>query len=685
MSEKRRPIRKKLQTMVLTISLASLLLTSTMGIFSMIFIKSDSEAVLTNQMELRLQNVVTSRARMAEMELERYAGYVQDFSNYLHELYVNRGSLSGRYVSPISAANANVYAMQRSFSSHNISIEDVREEMLLLGNVEYIWKANMAEHKNVIKTMYLGTGDGLMLSYDDKSQLALPENGDEDFYYDYLTSIWYQRAERNRKLCFTDIYLDAFGRGMTITCAAPFYNEKNEFVGVVAMDIQINDLYRNIVELNMGEGAYAFLLDRDGTLIEPATPDEKNTRNIYSDRGIGPEVSSHLLRNKSGITLSREGVYYAYAPISAADWKLCLRVPDALALAPVRSINRNIIITIFLFLCAFVVVITLVAMGSREFSDRLTGPIAELKRDVERISDGDLEYRARMYDNDEIGDLAQSFNNMAVSMKEYILDFAEVTAERERIGAELNIATKIQEDLLPCIFPPFPDRGEIDIYATMTPAKEVGGDFYDFFLVDADHLAVVIADVSGKGVPAALFMAIAKTLIKNRAQMGGTPSEILGAVNDQLCEESKAELFVTVWMGILDLSTGRMAASNAGHEYPALKRRGGAYHLMKLPNSPAVATLEGMKFREDHFTLNPGDCLFLYTDGVAEATRVEGEEEKLYGTERMIEALSRHGEEPVNELLVSMKHEVDVFVGDSPQFDDLTMLALQYYGKEGKP
>ncbi len=682
MNTKRRPIRKKLQAMVLTISLASLLLTSTMGIFSMVFIKSDSEVALTRQMELDLHNLVISKAKLAKSELGKYASCVQTFATYIHELYRDRGSLTKRYVTPINMANANVYAMQRCLSSREVSMKDVWEEMLLLGNIEYFWKSVMNENKGVVKTIYLGTKGGLMLSYDDQSQIALPAEGDIDFYYDYLSSVWYRKAERERKLCFTDIYQDALGRGMTITCAAPFYDVKDEFAGVVAMDIQINDLYHAIVDLDLGKGAYAFLVDREGNLIDPTATDEKNARNIYYDKDIGLSVSGQILKNKTGISLSRDGTYYAYTPIPITGWKLCVRVPETTILTPVRSMNRSILVTILLFLGAFTVIITLVALGSREFSDRLTGPISELERDVERISDGDLEYRAKIYDNDEIGDLAQSFNNMAVSMKEYILDFAEVTAERERIGAELNIATKIQEDLLPCIFP---DRGELDIYATMTPAKEVGGDFYDFFPIDFDHIALVIADVSGKGVPAALFMAIAKTLIKNRSQMGGTPAEILGAVNDQLCEESKAELFVTVWLGILEISTGKMAAVNAGHEYPALKRRGGAYHLMKLPNSPAVATLEGMRFRENHFTLNHGDCLFLYTDGVVEATRVENEKEELYGTERMIEALSRHGEEPVDELLVSMKREVDAFIGDSPQFDDLTMLALKYYGKEGKP
>jgi sigma-B regulation protein RsbU (phosphoserine phosphatase) len=187
-----------------------------------------------------------------------------------------------------------------------------------------------------------------------------------------------------------------------------------------------------------------------------------------------------------------------------------------------------------------------------------------------------------------------------------------------------------------------------------------------------------MADVSGKGVPAALFMVIAKTLIKTRSQMGGTPSEILADVNRQLCEGNEADLFVTVWIGILDVSTGHVAASNAGHEYPAIYRAGGGYELFKTKQSPAVATMEGLKFRQSEFDLNPGDNLYIYTDGVAEATNSDDE---LYGTDRMIDALNQTIGMSAKDITLSMKKSVDDFTGDAPQFDDITMLSLRYFGK----
>ncbi|SDB24500.1 SpoIIE family protein phosphatase [Butyrivibrio sp. INlla16] len=279
---------------------------------------------------------------------------------------------------------------------------------------------------------------------------------------------------------------------------------------------------------------------------------------------------------------------------------------------------------------------------------------------------------------DEIGMLAKSFGEMITELEDYMVNLQKVTAEKERIDADLSIASQIQADMLPKIFPPFPDREELDIYATMTPAKEVGGDFYDFFLVDENHIALVIADVSGKGVPASLFMVIAKTLIKNRLQMGEEPGEALYNVNNQLCEGNDAELFVTVWAVVIDLTTGDALEANAGHEYPAFRRGNGSYELIKTKHSPAVATMEGLKFRQSEFHLDPGDRLFVYTDGVTEATDANLE---LFGEQRLIDALNRNPDASPTELLPAVKKEIDEFVGEAPQFDDITMLSFIYRGK----
>ena len=282
---------------------------------------------------------------------------------------------------------------------------------------------------------------------------------------------------------------------------------------------------------------------------------------------------------------------------------------------------------------------------------------------------------------DEVELLADSFRKMEEDMISYIREFMKATAEKERIGAELNVATQIQADMLPRIFPAFPERKEFDIYATMTPAKEVGGDFYDFFLVDDDHLAMVIADVSGKGVPAALFMVIAKTLIKNHAQNRETPGEVFTQTNAQLCEGNDAGLFVTAWMGVLEISTGKFVYVNAGHNPPLLKRAGGQYEWLKSRPGFVLAGMEGIRYRENTLELMPGDTLYLYTDGVTEAT---SSAQELYGEERLQAALNEASELPVSQLLPRIKNCIDTFVGDAEQFDDITMLGLQYHTRGEK-
>ena len=250
------------------------------------------------------------------------------------------------------------------------------------------------------------------------------------------------------------------------------------------------------------------------------------------------------------------------------------------------------------------------------------------------------------------------------------------SSARQRIETELNVATQIQSDMLPRIFPAFPERREFDIYASMTPAREVGGDFYDFFLLDRDRLAMVIADVSGKGVPAALFMVVTKTLLKNAVQTGLSPKEALEKVNNQLCENNEAEMFVTVWLGVYEISTGKLTAANAGHEYPAICRAGGSFELLKDRHGFVLAGMENVRYREYELEIGVGDTLFVYTDGVTEATDGSG---NLYGTDRMLAALNqnqKHKPGP-EELLHQIKTDIDRFVDTAPQFDDITMLSIQ--------
>ena len=278
---------------------------------------------------------------------------------------------------------------------------------------------------------------------------------------------------------------------------------------------------------------------------------------------------------------------------------------------------------------------------------------------------------------DELENLALVMADMENDLADYEEHLTEVVAEKERIGTELGLATRIQADMLPNIYPAFPDRPEFDVYATMTPAKEVGGDFYDFFLIDDNHLGLVMADVSGKGVPAALFMMASKILIANHAMNGKSAAEVLETVNEQICSNNREEMFVTVWFGILDTRTGLIRAANAGHEYPVMKKPGGQFELIKDKHGFVIGGMAGMKYKEYELQMEPGSKLFLYTDGVPEATNSENE---LFGTDRMVEALNKASEGSTYDVLGSVSDAIKNFVQDAPQFDDITMLCLDFIG-----
>ncbi len=279
----------------------------------------------------------------------------------------------------------------------------------------------------------------------------------------------------------------------------------------------------------------------------------------------------------------------------------------------------------------------------------------------------------------EFEELADSFNQMSREVKDYIDRLSQITAEKERIGAELDVANRIQASMLPCIFPAFPDRKEFEVYASMDPAKEVGGDFYDFFMVDEDNLAVVVADVSGKGIPAALFMVIGKTLIKDHSTPGKDLGKVFTEVNEILCESNSEELFITAFLGVLNLKTGNFRYVNAGHEIPFIAKKNEKFKPHKVRAGFVLAGLDGIKYKADEIQLEPGDKFFQYTDGVTEAT---DKDNKLYGMKRLEKTLSALSDQRPTEILHEIKKDIDTFVGEAPQFDDITMLCFEYKGEE---
>lgn len=310
-------------------------------------------------------------------------------------------------------------------------------------------------------------------------------------------------------------------------------------------------------------------------------------------------------------------------------------------------------------------------------------PLRSVKETMDEYTDTKeseqvLQHLKRIKSRNEIGSLANDLGDMIVEIDDHLEKIKTITAENERINAELDIARKIQADMLPRNFPAFPDNPEIDVYATMDPARHVGGDFYDFFMTDENHVALMVADVTGKGVPAALFMVVAKTLLKYRTIMGGRPADILSDVNNRLREGNEANLFVTVWLAIIDIRTGEGIAANAGHEHPVLKHENGEYELVKYEHSMVLGVMKNMSFEDHTFKLEPGDRIFAYSDGVPEATNVDKE---LYGTDRMLVALNKNPKADLEQTLKDVRADIDEFVGEAEQFDDITMLLFDFKNK----
>ena len=285
---------------------------------------------------------------------------------------------------------------------------------------------------------------------------------------------------------------------------------------------------------------------------------------------------------------------------------------------------------------------------------------------------------------DEIGVLSSDVSSLTEEIDAYLEDITNYAEHKAAVDAELSLATNIQANALPKSFPAFPDRKEFDLYAFMQPALEVGGDFYDFFMIDDDHLALVIADVSDKGVPSALFMMLTQTMIETLSMAGGAgihPKELFSTVNDRLKTKNTMAMFVTVWMGILTISTGELSCANAGHEYPALcsgeGNASGGFRLHKVPHSPPLAAFPGLPFNAEDLSLKKGDILFVYTDGVTEATSPSDE---LFGEERMLSVLDQYAGKTSQEIIEGMYKSLQAFMGDAKQFDDITMLCIRYNG-----
>jgi len=484
--------------------------------------------------------------------------------------------------------------------------------------------------------------------------------------YDYFNSGWYKEIiadiKNPREVVWTRPYIDDSGTFALMTTAGTgIFDKDGNLIGISTIDWKIAGVIEKLSQIKPTKGSFVVIVAPEKNYVISNTRTTNGTGTALSEFSWDIYAASFELDGTK---------YMNFIRSMDNGWLLSVQIPEREIFTEIEEQNE-----LFYFTTAIFFAIMLIGVFCF-ISILINRPLKKFTFDIARLSGGDLDRKIVVRSKDEIGKLAIAFNKMTANLKASIEETAREHAEKERIGAELNIAKQIQASMLPCIFPPFPERSDIDIYALMLPAKEVGGDFYDFFLINENTLAVVIADVSGKGVPAALFMVIAKTLIKNNAQYGKSPKEVFEIVNNLLCENNDAGMFVTAFMGYLDLAGGKFTFVNAGHN-PPLLRQNGQWSFLKTESGFVLGGMEDMFYRQDEIILTKGDELFLYTDGITEATSSAVANE-FFGEKRLFEAVNKYFDLSLKEFTISIKREVDKFAAGTEQADDITALALKF-------
>ena len=414
---------------------------------------------------------------------------------------------------------------------------------------------------------------------------------------------------------------------------------------------------------HIGQDGFIIICDENGTIVSDRAGHEGEHISIFGDASAlniqpGERVSGDIYGNPSFLMYTEAEGYYIIAVMSEAE-AMFSRNASVYMLAFMETL-----VFAALFANIFVLIKTLVVKNIRKINDSLA-----------EITDGNLNVTVDVRDNEEFASLSDDINSTVATLKNYIDEAAA------RFDKDLEIAKKIQHSALPSVFPPYPARKDFSIFATMDAAKEVGGDFYDFYLLDENHLAFVVADVSGKGIPGAMFMMTSKTLIKSHAESGLAVNDVFTQVNAQLCENNDAGMFVTAWMGILDLETGLIRYANAGHNPPVVKHKDGTYEYLKGRANFVLAGMEGIRYKEQQLQLQQGDEIYLYTDGVTEAHDINNQ---LFGEDRLLVSLNETNGMSVDEICRKVKRDVDAFQGEAEQFDDITMLCVRLNEVENK-
>jgi len=671
--------------------------------------KASITGISENTMQAVISGSLTSstqmQAQIADRMFSDTADVVNSLADYTRLLFTNPDLYPMRETKGPDAKADGTPSVQL-LTAEGVDTADpaLAEKLGLLGNLSDLM-LSLYPHAEV-DSCYVALPDGVMLLVDDHASSKFDENG-AVVPIPISERDWYQGAGKTGGLYFTDLVSDVFTGQSCIMCSVPVYVDGN-LVAVAGADLFLDNMETYVNASDRNDSFTCIINNRGHVVFSPGTegvfrvesPAEAKDLRSLGNADLAAFIGDALAGNTDVRLIETDGTawYMTGAPISTVGWSVVSLVSkeasdqptlmmeqqhDSL-LTEARSAFADQLSKARTTLVVLLVAVTLLALtGALLFAKRIVRPLRVMTEKVVSLGGEDLQFKMEdtYRTGDEVEALAESFATLSARTLQYVDQVRSVTAEKERIGTELALATNIQASMLPHIFPAFPEREEFDIFASMDPAKEVGGDFYDYFLVDDDHLCMIIADVSGKGVPAALFMMASKIILQSSAMLHFSPEEILQRANRTICMNNEMEMFVTVWLGILELSTGKLIAANAGHEIPALRKPGQPFELFRDKHGFVIGGMEGVKYRPYEIQLEPGSKLFLYTDGVAEATSAEKE---LFGTDRMIDALNTDPDAAPEQLLKNVRAAVDGFVKEAEQFDDLTMLCLEYKGA-GRP
>lgn len=650
---------------------------------------SDSTSALETNAESSLLLLATDQADISNVVFEQVATEMDTLAGYAATV---QGRPAGTATRPFYAQNerpkdprnSSVYILAPS-----VTLPAVRDELSRLLMMDDIMQPLLAADTRLTQT-YIGTGSGILW--------VNPWVNGVPSTYDPRTRDWYLRAAQNGRLSWSDPYIDASGKGLMVTCSAPVTPDPDGRAWVVGTDVTLETINRQIINTQVSDRGYALLIDSRGNVISRpgiSSGDKKwdesfATENLLlSSNPALVSVAKEMVAGKSGtarVSLGEGEKYVAFAPLKSVNWSLAIVMPVDDVIAPVEQtraqivsatdetgdqLNRKMDTAKTLFFGLFVILFVFVTVLSILFARIITKPVEELRRGSEAIGAGNLEHRVNIATGDEFEDLARSFNTMAADLKDHIDELQRTTAEKERFAKELEIAKGIQQSFLP---ESAPNIAGIELVAKNIPALEVGGDFYDFIPIAKDRWGLVIADVSGKGVPAALFMALSRTLIRASTMTNADPAAAIGRANQLICEDSKTSMFVTLFYAILDSHAMTLNYVNAGHNPPLLLQGTSSDVRLLKAKGIALGVVDDVELQSVKVDLRAGDVLVLYTDGVTEAFNNRDEE---FGEERLLKVITENRNRPAAEILDQILTEINTFAGSRPQHDDITIMVLR--------